>query len=234
MKKVKRLFAMILSAALVLNMSVASFAIDTLEVENAEIHMEQELQEFDVILYQYSQKELESTVFTMELFNSMVTREEVAKMIALNKAANSESTYAYRSFDATESEISEFYAELEELAASGPALNYYFSNVYWRMRTDVHYGANTISLTLVPNDVIKNDNLGTHTAAAWALVKAECGSSDKWTNESSLKKQFECHALGETAARLGLCEDVGDWDLEPIRPDVSLFDFVRNKCNPTG
>lgn len=63
-------------------------------------------------------------------------------------------------------------------------------------------------------------------------VENACDSSRYWTNEGSLSQQFLCHFYGEIAHRAGLCEAVGDWDLEPIRPNTGLFQFAINKCNP--
>lgn len=81
-----------------------------------------------------------------------------------------------------------------------------------------------------PTDVTKNNHDLEVTMASWALVKAGCGSSQYWTNEGSLEQQFRCHALGE----IWYPGEVGDWDLEPIRPDVGLIEFAINKCTPTG
>ena len=78
----------------------------------------------------------------------------------------------------------------------------------------------------------KNTNDKEEALAAWALVKDACDSSRYWTNEGSLSQQFLCHFYGEIAHRAGLCEAVGDWDLEPIRPNTGLFQFAINKCNP--
>ena len=96
---------------------------------------------------------------------------------------------------------------------------------------DDDYYDDLISLKLVPTSVMKNTNDKEEALAAWALVKDACDSSRYWTNEGSLSQQFLCHFYGEIAHRAGLCEAVGDWDLEPIRPNTGLFQFAINKCN---
>lgn len=65
--------------------------------------------------------------------------------------------------------------------------------------------------------------------ASWALVKAELSGGLYWRNEASLEQQFRCHALGE----IYYPGDVGDWGLEPDRPNVGLFEYALNRCNPT-
>lgn len=183
----------------------------------------------DIVLEEYPLDDSD-IVFTMELFNQTYTRQDVANMIAVEKAKEAPASNQYRTFTATDTEIDEFYEDVEALAASSPALIYYFNRVYWRMRGDEYYGPNTITLTLEPTEVTKNNRYLDVTMASWALVKAECGNSQYWTNEGSLEQQFRCHALGE----IWYPGDIGDWDLEPIRPNVGLIEYAINKCNPTG
>ena len=182
-----------------------------------------------IILEEYSLADSD-IVFTMELFEETYTRQDVANMIALKKANESPETYQYRNIAVSEAEIDEVYENMEALAARSPGINYYFSNIYWQYRTDSYYGPNTISLTLVTTEATRNNREVEVTMAAWALVKAQCSSSPHWTNEGSLEQQFRCHALGE----IWYSGDVGNWDLEPIRPDVGLIEYAVNKCNPTG
>lgn len=183
------------------------------------------------IVYEYTQEELGETVFTMELFNENFTREDVAKMIIEEKGAKAELSNEYRRFTATEAEIDEFYAEMQAIAAKAPSLSYYFSNVYWQMRTVATYGS-TPTLTLVPTSVIRNDPDQNHRSAAWLLVKSTCSSSDKWTNEASISKQFDCHYMGEVLHYRGVIGAVGNWDIEPVRPAYGAFTYTVNKCNP--
>lgn len=182
----------------------------------------------DVILHQYTEEELNSVVFTMDLFNSAFSREDVANKIALNKATASSPTNLYVHYSATEKEIDDYYAKMEAIALAERPLSYYFSNVYWRTRNGV------VTLTLVPTSAMKEGNPdGYNTAPAWLLVERECENSSLWTNASSLNKQFYCHAQGEILRLRGIIdEDVGDWDLEPHRSDTFYFDFVANRCNP--
>lgn len=184
----------------------------------------------EVILYEHTAENSDPVAFTMDLFNETFSRDDVKIMIKADKAAHSPATYEYKQIVVTDDEINAFYAKVEALAARAPYVGYYFSRRYWRFRDDIYYGPNTISLTLVPTDVTKNNRDLEVTMASWALVKAECGSSQYWTNERSLEQQFRCHALGE----IYYPGDVGDWDLEPIRPYVGLIEFALNKCNPTG
>lgn len=179
-------------------------------------------------MYQYTKEELESIVFTMDLFNSTFSREDVANKIALNKATESAPTNLYVRYNVTEKEIDDYYEKMEEIALAARPLSYYFSNVYWRSRGGV------ISLTLTPTSAMKEGNLdGYNTDPAWLLVKRECENSTRWNNEGSLYKQFCCHAQGEILRLRGILkEDVGDWDLEPHRSNSFYFDFVVNKCNP--
>ncbi|MFR8687871.1 MAG: DUF2599 domain-containing protein [Bacteroides fragilis] len=171
-------------------------------------------------------------VLTMEMFNEAFTRDDVINILAADKANGMASTYAYVPVTVTEAEIQEFYAKIEAIVARAPALSYYFSNYYWWTRDDDDYYDDLISLKLVPTSVMKNTNDKEEALAAWALVKDACDSSRYWTNEGSLSQQFLCHFYGEIAHRAGLCEAVGDWDLEPIRPNTGLFQFAINKCNP--
>ena len=145
-------------------------------------------------------------VLTMEMFNEAFTRDDVINILAADKANGMASTYAYVPVTVTEAD--------------------------WWTRDDDDYYDDLISLKLVPTSVMKNTNDKEEALAAWALVKDACDSSRYWTNEGSLSQQFLCHFYGEIAHRAGLCEAVGDWDLEPIRPNTGLFQFAINKCNP--
>lgn len=182
------------------------------------------------VVYEYAVQDSETVVFTMDLFNETYTRADVADFVKLEKAKSSAATNEYRSYTVSEEEIDAVYERMEQIAARAPALNYYFSRVYWQFRTDSYYGPNTISLTLVPTNVTKNNNYLDVTMASWALVKAECRNSQYWTNERSMEQQFCCHALGE----IYYPGDVGYWDLEPIRPYKSLIEYAVNRCNPVG
>lgn len=219
MKKKRIVFTGILLMIILLN-NMMSFAMPVSDKKTQE----------DAILYEYTDGNTEPVVFTMDLFNETFTREDVKNMLKADKAAKFPASYEYKQVVVTDAEIDAFYGKVEALAAREPYVGYYFSRRYWRFRTDAYYGPNTISLTLVPTDVTKNNHDLEITMASWALVKAECGSSQYWTNEGSLEQQFRCHALGE----IWYPGEVGDWDLEPIRPDVGLIEFAINKCNPTG
>ena len=109
-----------------------------------------------------------------------------------------------------------------------PTLYLQWSCLRKRIRPDDYYGPNTLSLTLRPTAVTRNNHDLEITMASWALVKAECESSRYWTNEKSLEQQFRCHAFGEIVYP----GDIGDWDLEPIRPYVGLLEYKINFCNP--
>jgi len=215
----KKLISFFLSFAVLVCLGVPAFAADSASGAASGK---------DVILEEYPLSNSD-IVFTMDLFEQTYTRQDVANMIAVEKAKESPASNQYRTFTASESEIDEFYRNVEAIAARTPALTYYFSNVYWRFRSDDYYGPNTLSLTLRPTSVTRNNRDLEVTMASWALVKAECGSSRYWTNERSLEQQFRCHALGE----IYYPGDVGDWDLEPIRPYGSLFEYAINMCNPT-
>lgn len=227
-KAMKRFSLLLLTSALVGTMATVPAFAD--EISSEPIRGIAENQ----IAYEYSQGELNNTVFTMEMFNEYYTREDVANMVMVEKAASAELSNEYRSYAsyaATEEEINEFYADMEAIAARAPSLSYYFSNVYWQMRSVPTYGS-TPTLTLVPTNVIHNDPDQNHRAAAWLLVKKTCGSSDKWTNEASISKQFDCHYMGEVLAYRGVIGPVGNWDIEPIRPAYGAFTYTVNKCNP--
>lgn len=227
-KTMKRFSSLITAFALVGTMATAPAFAD--EISVGSIYTETEGQ----IAYMYSQDEMDRTVFTMDMFNEYYTREDVANMVMAEKATSVEPSNEYRSYSSyavTEQEIEDFYANMEAIAARAPSLSYYFSNVYWQMRSVPTYG-NTPTLTLVPTDIIHNDPDQNHRAAAWLLVKKTCGSSDKWTNEASISKQFDCHYMGEVLAYRGVIGPVGNWDIEPIRPAYGAFTYTVNKCNP--
>ena len=214
----KKLISFFLSFAVLVCLGMPAFAADSVnDVVSGK----------DVILEEYPLSNSD-IVFTMELFEQMYTRQDVANMIAVEKAKESPASNQYRTYTASESEIDEFYRNVEAIAARTPALTYYFSNVYWRFRPDEYYGPNTLSLTLKPTAVTRNNHDLEVTMASWALVKAECESSQYWTNEKSLEQQFRCHASGEILYP----GDIGDWDLEPIRPYVGLLTYKINFCNP--
>lgn len=215
----KRTISFFLSLVVLASLSVPAFASDS-SISLAP--------EKDIILEEYSLADSD-IVFTMELFEQTYTRQDVANMIAVKKAKEAPVSNQYHTFTASDAEINEFYRNVEAVAARAPALSYYFRNVYWRLRTDPYYGPNTISLTLETTEATRKNRDLEVTMASWALVKAECGNSQYWTNEGSLEQQFRCHALGE----IWYPGDVGDWDLEPIRPNAGLFEYVINKCNPT-
>lgn len=181
------------------------------------------------LLQVYTQQELESTVFTMDKFHQAWSEDELRLFLMADKAQQEPSTYEFMSYDISDSELQDVYSAMEVLAATSPGLAYYFSLVYWRYREDSYYGANTISLTLVPTEVTENNRDREVTLASWTLVKAMCQDSPHWYNEGSLQQQYDCHALGEA-----LGQDVGDWDLEPIRKDTGLIQFAVNRCNPEG
>ena len=155
-------------------------------------------------------------------------------MVRLEKASVAPITNQFVRYTATDAEIDQFYEEVEALAARAPALSYYFSRVYWQMRNDEYYGPNTVSLTLSPTSVIKNDPDQNHRSASWSLVKSECGGSKYWTNTNSMSGQFNCHYQGQVLVYRGVISPFGDWDLEPIRPSTNYFNMVANKCNPKG
>ena len=217
----KKLISVLLSTATVFSLALLPESATSIpEVESAAILEQPQLTNED------------AHVLTMEMFNEAFTRDDVINILAADKANGMASTYAYVPVTVTEAEIQEFYAKIEAIVARAPALSYYFSNYYWWTRDDDDYYDDLISLKLVPTSVMKNTNDKEEALAAWALVKDACDSSRYWTNEGSLSQQFLCHFYGEIAHRAGLCEAVGDWDLEPIRPNTGLFQFAINKCNP--
>lgn len=191
----KKIFAFMLSAILTLSFFSSTNVFAASEDEG-------------IILYEYSQEELNDMVFTMEMFNSTYTREDVAQLIRLEKASAAPLTNQFVRYTVSDEEIDEFYEEVEEIARRAPALNYYFSRVYWQMRNGM------VTLTLTPTDVVKNDPDQNHRTASWSLLLEECGDSQYWTNTSSMSGQF------------------GDWDLEPSRPSTNYFDMLINRCNP--
>ena len=214
----KRLISVFLSFVILASLSVSAFASNAgMSVDPGE----------NVIMEEYDLEDSD-IVFTMELFEQTYTRQDVANMIAVKKAKEAPASSQYRTFTASETEIDEFYRNVKSIAARTPALTYYFRNVYWQFRDDVYYGPDTLSLTLKPTEVTRNNHDLEVTMVSWALVKAECEDSRYWTNEESLKQQFRCHALGE----IWYPGDVGDWDLEPIRPYGGLLDYAINMCNP--
>lgn len=178
------------------------------------------------ILYQYSKEELEAASFTMDIFNEYYSREDVKRIVAINKAANTPASYEYRKFDVSEKEIDDFYDEMKKIANRDPSLSYYFSNVYWQIRNGM------VTLTLVPTSVIKNDVDRNYRAASWLLVKQTCDSSSYWTNESSISMQYDCHYIGEYYAYYGYISPIGNWDIEPARSASNLFVYLINQCNP--
>ncbi|MET4225308.1 DUF2599 domain-containing protein [Oerskovia enterophila] len=56
---------------------------------------------------------------------------------------------------------------------------------------------------------------------AWAQLVA----SEPEADSSTMRDQFDCHALGAT--------DKKTWNLEPWRPDVGFLATVAARCNPT-
>jgi hypothetical protein len=57
---------------------------------------------------------------------------------------------------------------------------------------------------------------------AWAQLVA----SEPEADSSTMRDQFDCHALGAT--------DKKTWNLEPWRPDVGFLATVAARCNPTS
>lgn len=116
-KAMKRFSLLLLTSALVGTMATVPAFADEISSEPIQGIAENQ------IAYEYSQGELNNTVFTMEMFNEYYTREDVANMVMAEKAASAELSNEYRSYAsyvATEEEIDEFYADMEAIAARAP------------------------------------------------------------------------------------------------------------------
>ena len=199
-----KIFALLTVAVLVLAISPVAFASTP-----------------DQILERYSAEEINDGMPTsMEEFNSLVTKEEIETLIVAEKAKDAPSTYAYTSLAATDEEVASVYAEVRGIIMESYPGNYYFRDMYWQMRN----GYTTLSLDPSAN-MDGFLSLG-QAAIAWSAVKGTCGASQYWSNESGLKDQFDCHALGEVFL------EVGTWDLEVERPAVGYLLTVINSCNP--
>lgn len=165
---------------------------------------------------------------TMDTIQETFSSDEVKILLSIQKAQEATPTNQFVHYSITDSEVEEFYKNVYENVTRAPGLAYYFSRIYWRMRYCDDYGKDVVTLTMVPTDYMKAHTLAEEVAAVWLLVKAEHSSSQYWTNEVSIERQFSCHALGERW--LG---DVGEWDIEPIRPATGLAQTILAKCNPT-
>ena len=209
MKRMKiKLASLGLTTALVASLTPAVFAADMAPKDGT-------------ILRTYTAEEIAQAVPTMEDIVEDFSREEIAAMISVEKAREMPASYQYQSYTATDEDIDAFYAEVYSILEEYPG-NWYFKSMYWQIRS----GFTTLSLE--PSKNMDGVMSVAQAAVAWTTVKNTVDSSEYWGNESGMKDQFDCHALGEVIL------DVGTWDLEVERPDVGYIMTVLAKCNPVG
>ena len=173
------------------------------------------------VLQVYTAEDIAQATPTMEDVMENFSKDDIAAMIAVEKAREMPASYQYQSYEATDEDIAGFYAELASVLETYPG-NWYFSSMYWQRRS----GFTTLSLE--PSSNMDGFLSIAQAAAAWTLVRNTVSSSQYWGNEGGMKDQFDCHALGE----VGL--EVGTWDLEVERPDVGYIMTVLAQCNPKG
>lgn len=173
------------------------------------------------VLQVYTAEDIAQATPTMADVMENFSEDDIAAMISVEKAREMPASYEYQSYAATDEDIADFYAELSYVLETYPA-NWYFNSMYWQIRS----GFTTLSLE--PSNNMDGVLSIAQAAAAWTVVKNTVDSSRYWGNESGMKDQFDCHALGEVVL------EVGTWDLEVERPDVGYIMTVFAKCNPVG
>lgn len=205
MKKLKvKLASFGLATALVASLTPAVFAADMPLKDGTILHV-------------YTSEEIVSP--TMKDIMEDFSREEIAAMLSVEKAREMPTSYQYQSYTVTDEDIDAFYAEVYSILEEYPG-NWYFDSMYWQRRS----GYTTLSLE--PSKNMDGVMSAAQAAAAWEVVKRTVDDSEYWGNESGMKDQFDCHALGEVIL------EVGTWDLEVERPDVGYILTVLASCNP--
>ena len=176
-------------------------------------------------------QEMGSLAGNLNLYEDLVrdtfSPDDVRALLAVQNARTAPASNELQTYTITDADIEKFYDDVSAIAASS-SLEDYFSRSFWQFRYNDYYGEEIVSLTLTPTEYMKSHTQAEEVAAVWVLVKARHGHSQYWENEVSLERQFSCHAMGEQ----WLAGDVGDWDLEPIRPAVGLALVIAAECNP--
>lgn len=116
-------------------------------------------------------------------------------------------------------------AEAPTVTNQGTCPEYVSSRSYWQRRPDPYIPGNPWTLHVVPTECGRNAQPN-QTDAFYAELIKKYGQDPQWQepDPGSMRRQLVCHFV--------IARPKAEWNLEPIRPNVSHQYSVAQGCNP--